>query len=59
METMPPAKGFERVLVPGDPEANSRRERATTGIPVPEPTWKELVALAASLGISPDGDVAE
>jgi uncharacterized oxidoreductase len=59
METMPPAKGFERVLLPGDPEADTRLARAETGIPVPEPTWNELVTLAASLGISPDGDLAK
>ncbi|HQZ52386.1 MAG TPA: Ldh family oxidoreductase [Thermoflexales bacterium] len=55
METMPPAKGFERVLAPGDPEADARLARAKSGIPVPEPTWNGLVEIAASLGLTPDG----
>ena len=58
IETMPPAKGFDRVQLPGDLEANTRLARAETGIPVPEPTWTDLVHLAASLGITPDGEVA-
>lgn len=56
VDAMPPAKGFERVLAPGDPEANSRAARSVSGIPLPSPTWNELVELAASLGLTPEGD---
>ena len=59
IESTPPAKGFERVLLPGDPEANTRLARAETGIPIPQPTWTELVELAVSLGLTPDGGAAK
>ena len=40
-----PAEGSDEVLVPGDPEERSRAERGRTGIPVPDPVWRDLTAL--------------
>jgi LDH2 family malate/lactate/ureidoglycolate dehydrogenase len=48
-----PLAGVERVLYPGEPEQLAASERRMTGIPVPERTWEQLVALADSLGVSP------
>jgi LDH2 family malate/lactate/ureidoglycolate dehydrogenase len=48
----PPAEGCEAVLVPGDPEQRARAERAQHGIPLPDATWNELVALATALGVA-------
>jgi LDH2 family malate/lactate/ureidoglycolate dehydrogenase len=48
-----PLAGVERVLYPGEPEQLATSERRMTGIPVPERTWEQLVALADSLGVSP------
>jgi uncharacterized oxidoreductase len=47
-----PAEGFDRVLMPGEPELEQRARRAAEGIPVPERTWEELAALAARLGVA-------
>jgi hydroxycarboxylate dehydrogenase B len=51
---LPPAPGFERVLAPGDPEARSRDER-TRAIPLPDETWRHIVAAAESLGVAVSG----
>jgi uncharacterized oxidoreductase len=40
-----PAKGFEKVLLPGQLEAECRERRLREGIPVPEAIWKELQTL--------------
>ncbi len=46
----PPAKGAAEVLVPGEPEARTRAERAAHGVPLPGPVRAELRALAARVG---------
>ncbi len=43
----PPARGYHEVLVPGEPEERTRRERERDGIPVADVTWRELHALLA------------
>jgi len=47
---LPPAPGFERVMAPGDPEARSRVAREGA-IPLPEMTWRHIVAAAESLQV--------
>jgi len=49
----PTLDGFAEVLLPGEPEARARRERAHTGIPLDETTWEQLLAEANELGVSP------
>jgi uncharacterized oxidoreductase len=49
--SVPPAPGVERVLVPGDPERQSRERRMREGIPVPAATWNELTAIAERFGV--------
>lgn len=44
-----PAEGHREVLVPGELEARTRRERARDGIPFPDSTWHELTALRETL----------
>lgn len=46
-----PAKGFDRVLLPGEPEVISRKRRISEGIPIEEATWKEFEWVAAKLSI--------
>lgn len=48
-----PLADVERVLYPGEPEHHTASERSITGIPIPESTWEQLLALADSLGVSP------
>lgn len=51
VEAMPPAPDREAVLVPGDPEARSRAERLASGIPLPDPLWRELEVLSERFGV--------
>ena len=46
-----PAPGFECVMAPGDPEARSRVARRGA-IPLPEVTWRHIVAAAESLRVA-------
>ncbi len=47
-----PAMGIDKVLLPGELEKRTARDRAANGIPVPETTWSELSNLASSLGVA-------
>jgi LDH2 family malate/lactate/ureidoglycolate dehydrogenase len=51
---VPPAEGFDKVLLPGEPEAQSRAVREREGVPVPDRTWDETLAIAADLGVPTD-----
>lgn len=44
--------GVERLYVPGDRSAESRRDREANGIPLSSLPWDELRRLAAELGVS-------
>ena len=47
-----PAVGFDEVLLPGEMERRTMRDREANGIPIPETTWAELSDLADSLGVA-------
>jgi len=51
VRAVPPAPGFEEVLVPGDMEHRTRRLRRSEGIPFPDDIWKTITEMASSLGI--------
>lgn len=51
INTATPRANIERVLLPGEPEELARAERRLHGIPLPDATWAEIVALAESLGV--------
>ena len=51
VRSVPPAPGFEEVLIPGDLEARRRETRKHDGIPIPPPLWQRLQDLADSLGL--------
>ncbi len=46
------APGFETILLPGEPERRSARERSAAGIPVDDMTWAQIREAAVSLGIT-------
>lgn len=48
---VPPAAGFDEVLVPGEPEARVRAQRAREGIPIPDDTWSAVCNAAHSVGL--------
>lgn len=45
IKATPPAEGFKQVLLPGEPEWQTRAQRLKTGISLPEKTWDDLQAL--------------
>ena len=47
-----PAEGFSEVLLPGEIELRTREERLVNGIPVPDPIWNSITALADELGVT-------
>ncbi len=48
---VPPAPGFEAVMVPGDPETRTRVARQRDGIPIHDDVWDSLAEVASSLGV--------
>jgi hydroxycarboxylate dehydrogenase B len=52
-----PARGFDRVRVPGEPEIESLQARAADGVPVDDNTWAGILKAAAAAGLS-EADVA-
>ena len=49
MHSTSPAPGFKKVLVPGDPEEATERERTANGIFVEDETWNQIQAVAKEL----------
>jgi LDH2 family malate/lactate/ureidoglycolate dehydrogenase len=50
----PPAHAGARVMLPGEPERATAREREANGIPLPLRTRDALAACAGELGVAPD-----
>ena len=48
-----PAKGYDEVLVAGDPEWRAEADRRRTGIPLGDGTWESLVQTGDKLGVAP------
>jgi LDH2 family malate/lactate/ureidoglycolate dehydrogenase len=46
-----PAAGFEEVLIAGDPEWRSDKQRRREGVPIARGIWEELTKLAESLNV--------
>lgn len=47
------APGVDEILLPGEPEFRTERERAQTGIPIDDTTWEKLCAFARQIGLDP------
>jgi LDH2 family malate/lactate/ureidoglycolate dehydrogenase len=47
-----PAPGFQRVIVPGEPEAEQRLRRTREGIPVTGAVWEQIEQIAAESQVS-------
>ena len=48
-----PAPGFQQVMLPGEPERITKAQRIEQGIPIPEPTWRDIRAAAIESGLEP------
>ena len=51
IKALPKAEGFSEILVPGEPEERTFIERSKNGIPLPQGTVRNLVAVAKKLGV--------
>ena len=47
-----PAKGADRVRIPGEPERETMAERSVGGIPLDDRTWSELLNAAKAAGMA-------
>ncbi len=52
VHAVPPAPGFDGVLMPGDPEANARESRRHDGIPIEDDVWATIVEACEMFGIT-------
>jgi uncharacterized oxidoreductase len=48
----PPAPGFDRVRIAGEPERETRAQREREGVPVDATTWREILAAGGKLGLA-------
>ena len=48
----PPAEGFDRVRIPGEPEREMRALRGASGVPLDPTSWGEIVSAAVALGLT-------
>jgi len=51
-----PAKGFDKVRLPGEPERESMAERLAEGIPIDDQSWSAICEAAGQAGLS-DSDI--
>ncbi len=54
VRSVPPAPGFDEVILPGDLEARAEEARKRDGIPIADALWERLETLAESLGVDID-----
>ena len=59
IKSIPPAPGFDEVLVPGDFEYRSRSQRLADGINVPDTIYSQLQEWAGKLNVSLSEDLVE
>ncbi len=52
VKSVRPAPGFDEVMMPGEPEAQTAAERRAQGIPVDDVTWHNLTEAAAGVGVA-------
>jgi uncharacterized oxidoreductase len=52
VKAIPPAPGFDEVLLPGEPEYRSAERRRASGIVVDETTWSHFVEIADGFGLA-------
>ena len=54
---IPPAEGFERVMIPGDSEVETRAIRELDGVPIVDDVWQRIVETAERTGAKVVGPV--
>jgi len=51
VRSAPLAGGSEEILIPGEPEARTARERRAGGVPVDDETWRQIKECALEVGV--------
>ena len=51
VRAVPPIESFERVLMPGDPEVETRENRRREGIPIEDDIWETVVEAGRLVGV--------
>jgi len=54
IKAIPPAKGFDEVLLPGEPESKTYQKRILDGIQIPQDTWDAVKKAAMTVGVDID-----
>ena len=52
MHATTPAKGFDKVRLPGEPERESQAAREADGIPIDDASWAEICKAAERAGLN-------
>ncbi len=52
VRSAPLAAGASEILIPGEPEARTERERRAGGIPIEDETWRQIAACAAEVDVT-------
>ncbi|MDQ3703393.1 MAG: Ldh family oxidoreductase [Chloroflexota bacterium] len=52
LKRVTPSPGTPEVLLPGEPEARTRRQRLRQGIALPEDTWQAIAEVASGAGVT-------
>ncbi|HEY3065579.1 MAG TPA: Ldh family oxidoreductase [Methylomirabilota bacterium] len=55
VRSAPLAEGVREILVPGEPEERTERDRRAHGIPIEDETWRQIVACASARGVAVEG----
>ena len=55
VRSAPLAEGAREILIPGEPEERTERDRRAHGIPIEDATWRQIVACATARGVSVEG----
>jgi len=59
IKSVPTAPGVEEILIPGEPEQRSRRQRLAEGVPVPETILAQMQEWSIKLGVNATEDLVE
>jgi hydroxycarboxylate dehydrogenase B len=51
VRSAPLAGGAEEILIPGEPEERTARDRRAGGIPIDDETWRQITACATEVGV--------
>jgi len=51
VRSAPLAGGAEEILIPGEPEERTSRDRRAGGVPIDDETWRQITVCAAEVGV--------